>query len=257
MPAPHNRFKQRLRTHTRQIGAWVGMCDPYAAEITAQAGFDWLLVDSEHAPNDLNRLMRQLQVIDPSPSDAIVRLPMDESWAIKQVLDAGAQSLLIPMVESAEQARRIVAATRYPPQGVRGVGAALARASRFGAIPDYIATADTQIAVVVQIETRKGLDAIEEIAAVEGVDGLFVGPADLSADLGYPGQPDAPEAAAAIVGALRRIRTTGKAAGVLTTDRALGRIHEDAGASFIGAAIDVCCFADALRGAAAAWRDAP
>ena len=192
MPAPENRFKSRLAAGETLIGAWVGLGDAYAAEITATAGFDWLLIDGEHAPNDLRSILSQLRVVEGSASAPVVRLPMGETWAIKQALDIGAQSLLIPMVESAAQAEQLVRAVRYPPNGNRGVGAALARASGFSAVPDYLATADAQIWLGVQVETRAGLAVLDEILTVEGVDGVFIGPSDLAADMGFPGQLDHP-----------------------------------------------------------------
>lgn len=251
MPAPPNRFKSRLSAGEVLIGAWVGMADAYAAEIAATAGFDWLLIDGEHAPNDLRSILAQLSVIGVSDSSPVVRLPMGEPWAIKQALDIGAQSLLIPMVDSAAQAQALVRAVRYPPRGMRGVGAALARASRFSDIPDYPATADAQIWLGVQVETRAGLAALDEILAVEGVDGVFIGPADLSADMGYLGQLDHPEVLAAISDATRRIAASGKAAGIIWTDAALARRALQDGARFVATAIDVTVFAGAMRSAAA------
>lgn len=248
MPAPLNPFKAALAAGQRQMGAWVGLADAYVAEITASAGFDWLLLDGEHAPNDLRALLDQLRVVDASPSHAVVRLPMGEDWAIKQALDIGAQSLLIPMVESGEEAARLVRATRYPPQGHRGVGAALARASRFSAVPDYLQTADAQIWLGVQVETRKGLDALDDILAT-GVDGVFIGPADLAADLGYAGDMAAAPVRRAILEAIARIRMAGKAPGILTLDMGFQRDCLAAGALFLASCIDVITYADAIRAA--------
>jgi len=227
------------------------MADAYATEIAATAGFDWLLIDGEHAPNDLRSILRQLQVVDATPSHAVVRLPIGSDWMIKQVLDAGAQSLLIPMVESGDQAREMVAACRYPPEGIRGVGAALARSSRFSAIPDYLQTANAQICLLVQVENRAGLAALDDILAVEGVDGVFIGPSDLAADMGYLGNPDAPEVRAAITDALKRIRTAGKAAGILATSDEFIESSLEQGANFVAVGVDVVEFAKALRGLAA------
>lgn len=251
MPAPHNHFKSRLAAGEVLIGAWVGMADPYAAGIAATAGFDWLLIDGEHAPNDLRSILAQLSVIEASGSSPVVRLPMGEPWAIKQALDLGAQSLLIPMVGSAAEARALARAVRYPPRGMRGVGAALARASRFSGLPDYLETADAQIWLGVQVETRAGLAALDEILAVEGVDGVFIGPADLSADMGYLGQLDHPEVLAAISDATRWIAAAGKAPGIIWTDPALARRAMQEGARFVATVIDVTAFAVAMRSAAA------
>lgn len=250
MPAPENRFKAALAAGRVQMGAWVGLADAYAAEITATAGFDWLLIDGEHAPNDLRSLMAQLRVIEASGSAPVVRLPMGEVWAIKQALDIGAQSLLIPMVESAAQAETLVRATRYAPAGMRGVGAALARASRFSEIPDYIATADAQIWLGVQVETRAGLAALDDILGVAGVDGVFIGPADLAADMGHGRDSGAPEVVAAIRDAIRRIAAAGKAPGILTTDPAFAATCLADGARFVATCIDVTTYARAIREAA-------
>jgi len=247
MPANVNAFKQKLLSGQQQFGCWVGMADSYAAEISATAGFDWLLIDGEHAPNDLRSILRQLQIISASNSHPIVRLPASETYMIKQVLDAGAQTLLIPMVESAEQATALVEATRYPPKGVRGVGAALARASSFNAITDYLTTADEQICLLVQIESKAGVDALDEILAVEGVDGAFIGPADLAADLGRLGEHDAEDMLENTNTILRKICASGKAAGILSmNENAIAQALE-AGATYIGVGIDVMLFASAMR----------
>jgi 4-hydroxy-2-oxoheptanedioate aldolase len=246
MPAPVNRFKAGLAARTPQIGLWLGLAEAYTAELAAGAGFDWLLVDGEHGPNDIRSILGQLQAIAAGGGQAVVRLPIGESWMIKQVLDIGAQSILVPMVESAAQAEALVRAVRYPPHGMRGVGAALARASRFNQIGDYLTTADAEICLIVQIESRKGLEALEEIAAVEGVDGVFVGPSDLAADMGHIGKPGAAPVQAAVEEALTRIQAAGKAAGILIADPALARRYLEIGASFVAVGTDVTIFAKAL-----------
>ena len=248
MPAPHNSFKAALRTDRPQMGCWLGLADPYSAEIAAGAGFDWLVIDGEHAPNDLRSIMAQLQVIQGSPSPAIVRPVVGEAWMIKQLLDAGAQTLLIPMVESADQARELVRAVTYPPHGVRGVGSALARASDFAAIPDYLTTARDEICLLVQVENRKGLAALDDILTVEGIDGVFIGPSDLAADLGHIGQLTAVEDT--VLGALRRIAVSGKAAGVMALQPDVQKGCLSAGVRFMATAIDVTLFASTLRQAA-------
>ena len=192
-----NTFKQALKAGTPQIGLWASLADPYIAEALATAGFDWLLIDAEHAPNDLRSVLAQLQAVgsaasftaSPHPTHAIVRPPIGDVVMIKQYLEIGAQTLLIPMVDTAEQAARMVAATRYPPRGVRGVGSAGARSSRWSGIPGYVHGADAETCLLVQVETTTGLANLAEIAAVEGVDGVFFGPADLSASMGLLGQP--------------------------------------------------------------------
>ena len=253
MPAPLNRLKHRLAAGETVYGCWIGMADAYAAEMAATAGFDWLLVDGEHAPNDLRSTLAQLQVIEASASAPIVRLRDDDPARIKQALDAGAQSLLIPMIETAAQAERAFRATRYPPQGFRGVGAALARASQFAAIPDYLTTANDQICLILQVESRAGLAALDDILALPGIDGVFIGPADLAADMGHLGNAAHPDVRAAIFDALRRIAASGKAAGVLATDDAFIRDCLSAGARFVGVGIDVTLFASALRTLARKW----
>lgn len=253
MPVPENPFKAAMAAGKTRFGCWLGLASPYSAEIAGRAGFDWVLIDGEHAPNDIPRIAAQLQVLDPLPAHAIVRLPMGEDWMIKQALDAGAQTLLIPMVESADAARALVRACRYPPQGARGMGAILARATRFGEIADYPVTANDQICLLVQVETQAGIDALDDILAVEGVDGVFVGPADLSADMGYPGDPGAPEVQAAITDALRRTQAAGKAAGIIARDDDAVRRHLDDGARFVAVHVDVLALATTLRETARAW----
>ena len=247
MPAPLNAFKQKLNRGDTLIGCWIGLADAYAAEVSATAGFDWLLIDGEHAPNDLRSILAQLQIISASPSAAVVRVAEGNPCLIKQVLDIGAQSILVPMVESGEQARALVEATRYPPDGIRGVGSALARASRFSGITDYLVTANDQICLLVQVETRKGLDALDDILATDGVDGVFIGPADLAADMGFLGNPQASEVQAAITDALLRINASGKAAGILALDPSFAQSCFALGARFVAVGIDVTVFAHAMR----------
>lgn len=255
MPAPENTFKSALLRGDTLIGCWAGFADAYATEILGTAGFDWLVIDNEHAPNDLRSTMAQLQVLQSSPSHPVVRLPMGEAWAIKQVLDAGAQNLLIPMVETAEQARELVRATRYPPDGIRGSGAALGRASRFAAIPDYTQTANAQICLTVQIESRTALENLEEICAVDGVDAAFIGPSDLACDLGHTGAKNSPEVQSAIKTALATINASGKVPGILATDPETTETYRAWGARQLAVGVDVVLFASAVRTLAARYRD--
>ncbi len=254
MPAPINLLKRRLAQGEALHGCWIGMADAYAAEIASTAGFDWLLIDGEHAPNDLRSTMAQLQLVQASPSLPIVRLPDSDPAKIKQALDIGAQSLLIPMVESADEADLILRATRYPPQGFRGVGASMARASRFSAVADYLTTANDQICLILQVESRAGLAAMDAMLAMDGVDGVFIGPSDLAADMGHLGNAAHPDVRAAVLTALRRIRAAGKAAGVLATDPTFAADCRAAGANFIGIGIDVLVYAGAMRALAAQYR---
>lgn len=256
MPAPQNSFKRALTEGRKQIGLWLGLANPYTAELCAGAGFDWLLIDGEHAPNSIPTLLSQIQAIHgSSQSHVAVRVPIGETWLIKQVLDLGAQTVLVPMVETAEQARELVRAIRYPPNGVRGVGAALARASAFNRIGDYLPTADAEVCLLVQLESRAGLDALDEIASVEGVDGVFIGPADLAADMGFLGRPGAPEVQAAVEDALLRIQSHGKAAGILTSDNALARRYIELGATFVAVGSDVGLLVNATSALLKQFRD--
>ncbi len=254
MPAPRNPFKHAIAEGKLQLGCWLGLADPYIAEISAGAGFDWLLIDGEHAPNDLRSIVAQLQVIAARDAQAVVRPPIGETWVIKQMLDAGAQSLLIPMVESAAQVRDLLAAVTYPPHGVRGVGAALVRASDFSGITDYLTTARDEICLLAQVENRKGMAALDEILAVDGLDGVFIGPSDLAADMGFIGQAGAPEVRRAVLNAMERIVAAGKAGGILTLDTELQKACRDIGASFIATEIDVTLFARNMRAAASRAR---
>ncbi|MEX0970509.1 MAG: HpcH/HpaI aldolase/citrate lyase family protein [Paracoccaceae bacterium] len=246
MPAHDNPFKAALSSGTPQIGLWMATASPYLAELVAGAGFDWVVVDGEHAPNDLRSITAALAVMAARPSAPVVRLPIGEAWLIKQLLDAGCRNLLIPMVESGAQAADMVAATRYPPHGRRGVGAALARASDFGRDTAYMAHADSGICLLLQIESRAGLAALDDILALEGVDGVFIGPADLAADMGFPGQSGAPAVLAAIDNALLRIRAAGKAAGILATERKRAQHYLDLGANFVAVGVDVNVLVAAL-----------
>ena len=246
MPAPKNMFKQALRDGKAQIGLWQALANPYTVEIAGSAGYDWLLLDAEHAPNDIPLLVSQLQAVKGSASHAIIRPPIGETWIVKQLLDIGAQTLLVPMIDSREAAEAMVKAVRYPPQGVRGVGAALARASNFNRIPDYLQTANDEICLLLQVESRAGIAALDAIASVEGVDGVFIGPADLAADMGFLGKPGAPEVQEVVEAALKRIQALGKAAGILTGDLGLARRYIELGASFVAIGNDVTLFANAL-----------
>ena len=247
MQAPHNRLKHRLAGGETLYGCWLGMADAYAAEMAATCGFDWLLIDGEHAPNDLRSTIAQVQVLEPSPSLPVVRLRDDDPARIKQVLDAGAQSLLIPMIETAEQAERAVRATRYPPEGFRGVGSSLARASRFSSIPDYLKTANDQICLILQVESRAGLAALDDILALPGIDCVFIGPADLAADMGHLGNAAHPDVRATVLDALTRIAASGKAAGMLSTEDVFIDDCVKAGARFVGVGIDVLAYVGAMR----------
>lgn len=245
----HNWFKQALSRKEPQIGLWLGLADNYSAELLAGAGFHWLLIDGEHAPNDLRSVLGQLQAIAPYPSHPVVRPAWNDPVLIKQLLDIGAQTLLIPMVQSGDDARAAVSACRYPPQGIRGVGSALARASRWNRMTDYLLHAEEQLCVLVQVETRQAVGNLADILAVEEIDGVFIGPADLSADMGFPGQPGHPEVQAVIDQTIVDIRAAGKAPGILTADETLARRYLELGALFVAVGVDttlLACTAEAL-----------
>ncbi|SHI02426.1 aldolase/citrate lyase family protein [Pollutimonas bauzanensis] len=251
MPAYNNPFKAALAASQPQIGLWLSTADAYLAEVSATAGFDWLLIDGEHAPNDLRSTLQALQAVAPYPSQPIVRAVAGEAPLIKQLLDIGARNLLIPMVDTAQQAQALVAATRYPPAGIRGVGSAVGRASRFSLRGDYLDVADDEICLLVQAETVKALENLEAICAVDGIDGVFIGPADLAASMGRRGRPGDPEVQAAIERAMKTIVASGKAAGTLTSDATLARRYLDLGCTFVATGVDILLYAHAARRLAA------
>jgi 4-hydroxy-2-oxoheptanedioate aldolase len=238
MEIPRNDFKHALREGRHQLGLWCSLSSHYAVEVVAGAGFDWLLLDMEHSPNDLESLLSQLQAAAAYPSTPVVRVPWNDMVTIKRVLDVGAQSLLIPYVQNVDEARAAVAATRYPPAGVRGV-AGTTRATRFGRIKDYAQRAQEEICLLLQLETGEALAHIEAIAALDGVDGIFIGPADLHASLGYPGETANPAVQPIIEDAIRRIRRAGKAPGILTANEKLASAYMAEGTLFTAVGADV------------------
>lgn len=238
MELPRNAFKHALKAGQAQIGLWSSLSSNYTVEVIAGAGFDWLLLDMEHSPSDLENLLAQLQAAAPYPTHPVVRVPWNDIVTIKRVLDVGAQSLLVPYVSSAEEAKAAVSYTRYPPKGVRGV-AGTTRATRFGRIRDYAKRADEEICLLVQVETQAGLDAIDAICAIEGIDGVFVGPADLHASLGHTGEIANPKVKPLIDDAIRRIRKNGSAPGILTSSEDDARRWLDCGALFVAVGADV------------------
>lgn len=242
-----NTFKAALAAGRRQIGLWTTLSTSFATEVVAGAGFDWLCLDTEHSPGDPLTVLPQLQCLAGYPGvAAVVRPAANDAVLIKRMLDAGAQTLVIPMVNSAEDARAAVAATRYPPEGIRGVSA-LTRATRFGRIDAYFEAAAGQLCLVAQIETRAALDALEDIAAVPGIDALFVGPADLAASLGFGANQQHPELRAAVVKAVARIKAAGKPAGLLTADPVLQRQALAAGVDFLALGVDAGLLARAAE----------
>lgn len=247
MKQPHNAFKAALARGDAQVGLWLSLADAYVAEMMATAGFDWLLIDAEHAPNDLRTVLAQLQAMAPYPVSAVVRPVIGNTTLIKQYLDVGVQSLLVPMVHSAAQAAEVVAATRYAPRGTRGLGGAMARVTRWSRIDDYVAHAHDEICVLVQAESKEAMANLAAIAATDGVDGVFFGPADLSASMGHLGEPDHPEVLAAIDAGIATVLAAGKAPGIISTDPKASERYLRAGVLFMAVGVE----ADLLIRAAA------
>ncbi len=243
MHLPENPFKRALHAGTQQIGLWCAVPSNYISEILAGAGFDWLVLDTEHAPNELPNVFNQLQSMVGYATQPVVRVPWNDAVTLKRFLDIGTQSFLIPMVQNAEEARAAVAATRYPPDGIRGYAVA-SRATRFGRIGDYFTRYADEMCVLVQVETMEALEQVEEIAAVPGVDGIFIGPGDLSASMGLLHQPTHPRVVEAIEDGLRRITAAGNRGGVLVVgDEALARRYMAAGSVFTAVGVDAALFA--------------
>jgi 4-hydroxy-2-oxoheptanedioate aldolase len=253
MNLPENPFKRALRAGKPQIGLWSSLSSNYTVEVIAGAGFDWILLDSEHSPADIENLLTQLQAAAPYPTHPVVRIPWNDMVTIKRVLDIGAQSLLVPYVSTAEEAKAAVSYTRYPPAGVRGV-AGTTRATRFGRIPDYARRAHEEICLLVQVETQRALDNIEAVCGIDGVDGVFIGPADLHASLGHPGEIANPKVKPMIDEAIRRIRKAGKAPGILTPNEADARHWLDCGALFVAVGADVGILARGAEALAARFK---
>ena len=253
MEMPTNKFKAALQADKRLYGMFLGIPNTSVAELCAGAGFDWLIIDGEHSPFDLQSIMAHLQAIAAYPVSAIVRPVEGQTAIIKQMLDLGAQSLLIPMVDTPEQAKELVRACRYPPEGIRGVGTAVSRAAKWNRIPDYLHKANEEVCLIVQIETELGLKNVKDIAAVDGVDAVFIGPADLSAAIGYVGQQDHPKVVETICETIGSINAAGKAAGLLAVKKELIQKYSDAGAKFIGVGVDTAVFSNATKQLAASY----
>lgn len=238
MELPVNPFKRAIRSGRQQVGFWCSLASNISVEILAGSGFDWLLLDTEHSPNDVPQVYSQMQAMMENPScHPIVRPPWNDMVTIKRYLDMGVQTLLIPTVQTEEEAKAAVAYTRYPPKGVRGFASA-SRSSRFGRVKHYHTTCESEICVLVQIETQKGLENLDAIARVDGIDGVFIGPGDLSAGIGYLGDQGNPEVRKVIESAIKRIRAAGNAPGILTPDETLARAYMAAGCVFTAVGSD-------------------
>lgn len=253
MDLPRNHFKAALREHRAQIGIWCTIAGSDNAEALAGCGFDWMLVDTEHSTVDLDTVKAMLQAAAPYPTQTVVRPGWNDAVEIKRLLDAGAMTILVPYVQTAAQAAAAVSAVRYPPQGTRGV-AGITRASRYGAIDGYLARANDEICLLVQVETAEALRNIEAIAEVDGVDGIFVGPADLAASMGHPGNTGAPEVKAAILDAIARIRKCGKPAGILSLDPDFLQLAVAAGSVFTAVDVDQAILLRGARALARQWK---
>ena len=254
MMLPQNRFKKALRERRQQIGLWNSIPGPLVAELLATCGFDWVVIDTEHAVTDIPDTMAMMQAMAPYRTHAVVRPAANDPVLIKRVLDLGAQTLIIPYVQTAEEARAAVAAIRYAPRGIRGV-AGMTRATLFGQIAGYHQRAEEEICLILQVETIEALGRIPEIAAVDGVDGLFIGPADLAASMGHVGNSGPPDVVAAIEQGIRAIVAAGKPAGILTLDTAFARQCMDWGTTFTAVGMDIALLANGARGLAASFRE--
>ena len=248
MQVPRNLVKAALAEGRPQFGLWLASASPLVAELAGHAGFDWCLIDGEHGPGGHGATLGQLQALAATGTPAVVRVADASDWMVKQALDMGAQTLLVPMVHDGATAARIASACRYPPEGHRGMGAGMARATGFGKIAGYATGANAEICCLVQAESCAAVENIDEIAAVEGVDGVFIGPTDLSADMGFPGQPEHPEVVAAIDHVIARVVAAGKAVGIIDFRRAHLDDYLAKGVRFIGVGGDLGVLAEALKG---------
>ena len=249
---PRNLFKAGLASGKCQIGLWTSLPGTVPTEILCGCGFDWLVLDTEHAPGDPLTVLPQMQVMAAHDTAPVVRAAWNDKVLIKRFLDVGANTLLIPYVQNREEAEAAVAAMRYPPRGIRGVAGSV-RASRYGQVPDYILRAEEELCLIVQVETAEALERLEEIAGVDGVDAVFIGPADLSASMGHPGDQMHPEVVSAIEGAIDRLKAIGVPAGILTTGD-FARSCIDRGALFVAVGSDAGAMAKGARELSAAYR---
>lgn len=242
----HNHFKENLKSNLCQIGVWLATPSSYLAEMSASVGYDWVLIDAEHGPNTLSSILSQLQSIFGHSSSPIVRIPDDNPTLIKQVLDIGAQTILVPMVETAMQASRIVQATRYPPLGIRGVGSAIARASSWGAVTNYLESINDELCVIVQIESEKAVQNLDAILDVDGIDAIFIGPADLAASMGYLTNPMHPSVISTIHKIIEVANSKNIPVGSISVNDEFNKELIKRGINFLATAIDTVALRQAL-----------
>lgn len=238
MDLPKNHFKEAILQGNQQLGLWSSIRDPAMSEMLAGCGYDWIVLDCEHSPRDVQEVLHGLHAMSAYPVEPVVRVKSLDVAEIKKMLDIGAQTILVPYVQNGEEARLAAAAVTYPPAGLRGVAGGT-RANRFAAIPDYFTKAREEICLIVQIETRDAMNNLEEIATIDGIDAIFVGPADLAASLGHPGDLKHPDVKEAIVDTIHRVRAHGKPAGFLSSDPELLDLVFDAGSVFTAIDIDM------------------
>ncbi|MCU6669704.1 2-dehydro-3-deoxyglucarate aldolase [Enterobacteriaceae bacterium H4N4] len=241
-----NKFKAALAANQIQIGCWSALASPISTEVLGLAGFDWLVLDGEHAPNDVTTFIPQLMALKGSNSAPVVRIPTNEPVIIKRLLDIGFYNFLIPFVENVEEAVQAVASTRYPPEGIRGVSVSH-RANMFGTVPDYLVQSNKNITILVQIESQQGVDNVDAIAATDGVDGIFVGPSDLAAAFGHLGNANHPEVQRAIQHIFARAKANGKPCGILAPVEADARRYLEWGATFVAVGSDLGVFRSATQ----------
>lgn len=251
---PVNGFKLSLAEGRQQLGLWHSLSSPLVAEVTAGSGTDWILLDGEHSPLSIETTMALLQAVEGSGCAPVVRPVWNDPLQLKQLLDIGVMNLLVPNVRNAQEAARCVEACRYPPHGIRGMASGVVRASRFGRFADYVQSIDQQLCIVVQVETQDGLDNLDAIASVDGIDGVFFGPADLAADLGLTGRAGHPEVVEKIEKAIRRVRELGKAAGVLSVEEDLVRRYIAAGSVMTAVGLDIHLLARSTEAAIRRYR---
>jgi 4-hydroxy-2-oxoheptanedioate aldolase len=254
MDIKKNKVKASFKEGKTTFGLWNGIANPYVAEICAGAGFDWVVIDAEHAPFDLPSILTNTQAMAAHQSDVIVRPPSDDHVLIKRLLDMGIQTFIIPMVDTEEQAHNLVKAITYPPKGIRGVAPSLSRAAQWGRVPDYVEKVEEEICLIIQIESVTGMENLEAICQIDGIDGIFIGPADLAASMGKLGQSMSEEVRAVVRKGLQVIKASGKVGGTLALRDDLVKEYREAGATFIGVGVDLMLLTQATEALAKKYK---